>query len=58
MVAGVLDAWRVLQPAIPAFFSIHGTGEEAAIAMIEDQLGRPPFELMDDAVRAAVEAAA
>ena len=47
-----------LRPAIPMSFSIHGTGEEAAIAIIRDELGIEPYDSMDDAVRAAISAAA
>jgi succinyl-CoA synthetase beta subunit len=57
MTAGVLDAWDALKPSLPVFFSIHGTGEEAAVAMLRARLGLEPFDLMDDAVKAAVEAA-
>ncbi len=58
MAEGVVQAWRKLDPDIPVFFSIHGTGEEAAVALVERELGHRPYELMDDAVRAAVVAAA
>ncbi len=58
MAEGVVRAWRKLDPDIPVFFSIHGTGEEEAVALIERELGHRPYELMDDAVRAAVGAAA
>ncbi len=57
MVEGVIRAWQDLKPAIPIFFTIHGTGEDEAIAMVKQRLGLTPFDLMDDAVRAAVEAA-
>lgn len=57
MAEGVVQAWQKLQPEIPVFFSIHGTGEEAAVALVERELGRRPYDLMDDAVRAAVGAA-
>ncbi len=57
MTAGVLDAWDALKPSLPVFFSIHGTGEEAAVAMLRERLGLEPFDLMDDAVKAAVDAA-
>jgi succinyl-CoA synthetase beta subunit len=42
---------------LPVFFSIHGTGEEEAVAMLRARLGLEPFDLMDDAVKAAVAAA-
>jgi succinyl-CoA synthetase beta subunit len=57
MTAGIIDAWEALRPGIPVFFSIHGTGENEAVAMVRARLGLEPFDLMDDAVRAAVEAA-
>ncbi len=57
MTEGVLDAWDQLKPDLPVFFSIHGTGDEEAIAMLRARLGLEPFDLMDDAVKAAVEAA-
>lgn len=57
MVEGVLEAWAQLKPKIPVFFTIHGTGEDEAIAMVRDRLGIEPYDLMDDAVKAAVEAA-
>ena len=44
-------------PSIPIFFTIHGTDEDEAIAMVKERLGITPFDLMDDAVKAAVEAA-
>ena len=58
MVEGLLEAWDVLKPDLPVAFSIHGTGEDEAIAMVKERLGIEPFDLMDDAVRAAVEVAA
>lgn len=58
MAAGVVKAWQKLQPSIPVFFSIHGTGEAEAVALVERELGITPFAEMDQAVRAAVEAAA
>ena len=57
MVEGVIGAWQDLKPAMPIFFTIHGTGEDEAVAMVKERLGITPFDLMDDAVRAAVEAA-
>lgn len=58
MADGVVKAWKVLQPRIPVFFSIHGTGEEEAIALVKRELGLEPFDRMEDAVAAAVRAAA
>ena len=57
MVDGVIKAWLELKPKIPIFFTIHGTGEDEAVAMVKERLGITPFDLMDDAVKAAVEAA-
>lgn len=57
MTEGVLQAWDDVQPRVPVFWTIHGTGEDEAVAMVKDKLGVEPFDLMDDAVKAAVEAA-
>jgi succinyl-CoA synthetase beta subunit len=57
MADGVVKAWQRLQPTVPVFFSIHGTGEDEARKLVRDGLGLEPFDLMEDAVRAAVEAA-
>ena len=57
MADGVVQAWKKLNPDIPVFFTIHGTGEEEAIAQVERDLGHRPYDLMDDAVSAAVGAA-
>ena len=57
MTEGVVTAWEELKPAIPVFFSIHGTGEEEAVALLRARLGMEPFDLMDDAIKAAIEAA-
>lgn len=57
MAEGVINAWQDLKPSIPIIFTIHGTGEDEAIAMVKDRLGITPHDLMDDAVKAAVAAA-
>ncbi len=57
MAEGVVKAWEELRPKIPVFFSIHGTGEEEAVKLVKARLGIEPFDVMDDAVRSAVEAA-
>jgi len=57
MTEGFIEAWESLKPSVPVAFSIHGTGEEEAIAMVRERLGIDPFDLMDHAVEAAVEAA-
>ncbi len=56
MTEGILNAWEELRPSLPVFFTIHGTGEDEAVAMVRSRLGIEPFDLMDDAVKAAVEA--
>lgn len=57
MAQGILEAWDEVKPNVPVFWSIHGTGEEEAIKLVEDKLGVTPYDVMDDAVKAAVEAA-
>lgn len=57
MAEGVVTAWKRLKPEIPVFFSIHGTGEDEAVRLVRDGLGQEPFDLMEDAVQAAVNAA-
>jgi succinyl-CoA synthetase beta subunit len=57
MADGVVKAWKALDPAIPVFFTIHGTGEDEAVALVRRELGFEPYERMDDAVAAAVAAA-
>ena len=58
MAEGVVNAIEELRPDIPIFFTIHGTGEDEAIRLVRDRLGVEPYDLMDDAVKAAVGAAA
>jgi succinyl-CoA synthetase beta subunit len=57
MADGVTAAWLKLAPTIPVFFSIHGTGEAEALRIVRERLGLEAFDLMEDAVQAAVEAA-
>jgi succinyl-CoA synthetase beta subunit len=57
MAEGVVKAWQELKPKIPIIFTIHGTGEDEAIALVKSRLGIAPHDLMDDAVKAAVAAA-
>ena len=52
-----MKAIEELRPTLPISFSIHGTGEEEAIALLRDRLGYEPYDLMEDAVKAAVTAA-
>ncbi|MGH7662252.1 MAG: ATP-grasp domain-containing protein, partial [Vulcanimicrobiaceae bacterium] len=56
MAEGVIAAYETLRPSVQFFFSIHGTGEERAIAMVRERLGIEPFAIMDDAVKAAIAA--
>lgn len=57
MTEGIVAAWEVLKPEIPVFFSVHGTGEDRAVEILESRLGVTPHDRMEDAVAAAVEAA-
>ncbi len=57
MAEGVVRAWHKLRPSVPVFFSIHGTGEDEAVALVRAELGVEPYDLMEDAIQAAVEAA-
>ena len=57
MTEGVLNAWEELKPTLPVFFSVHGTGDVEAVAMLKERLGIIPFKTMDEASKAAVEAA-
>jgi succinyl-CoA synthetase beta subunit len=57
MAEGVVKAWETLKPKLPVFFSIHGTGEDEAIRLVRERLRFEPFDVMDDAIKAAVEAA-
>jgi len=57
MMEGLLNAWEELNPDIPVFFSIAGTGDEEAIKMLKDRLGLDPYPDMDAASKAAVDAA-
>lgn len=57
MAEGVVKAWEKLKPKVPVFFSIHGTGEDEAVKLVRERLRIEPFNFMEDAVKAAVEAA-
>jgi succinyl-CoA synthetase beta subunit len=57
MTEGVIDAWQALSPEVPVFFTVHGTGAEEAVAMLESRLGVTPYPNMDQAIIAAVAAA-
>jgi succinyl-CoA synthetase beta subunit len=56
MTGGVLEAWDDVNPQVPVFWSISGTGEDEAKAMLKDKLGAESYPTMDEAVKAAVEA--
>ena len=58
MTGGVLDAWEALAPALPVFFSVHGTGSAEARAMLRERLGVVPYPTMDEAIAGAVAVAA
>ncbi len=58
MMEGLLSAWEELRPELPVFFSIAGTGDREAIALLKQRLGRDPLPDMSAACKAAVEAAA
>ena len=57
MTEGVVNALLALKPDIEVFFSIHGTGQDEARAMVTEQLGLEPYESMDEAIVAAIGAA-
>jgi len=57
MTEGVIAAIEALKPTLPIFFSVHGTGDREAVAMLKERLGVTPFTAMDQACQAAVEAA-
>ncbi len=57
MMEGLLSAWEELEPDLPVFFSIAGTGDQEAIAMLKERLGIEPYANMDAASQAAVAAA-
>ncbi|MBT6096355.1 MAG: succinate--CoA ligase [Rhodospirillaceae bacterium] len=57
MMGGLLEAWDEVKPEIPVFFSIAGTGDLEAIAMLKEKLDMDPLPNMDAACRAAAEAA-
>ena len=57
MAEGVVKSWHKLRPKVPVFFSIHGTGEDEAVALVRGELGIEPYDSMEDAIQAAVKAA-
>lgn len=57
MTLGVVEAIEALEPKLPMFFSVHGTGDAEAIRILRERLAVTPLPTMDDACKAAVEAA-
>jgi len=57
MTQGVIEAIEALEPAVPIFFSVHGTGDEQAIRLLKERLRVTPLATMDLACEAAVKAA-
>ena len=58
MVDGLTGAWAEVQPDVPAFFTIDGTGAAAARRILRERLGLEPYPTMDEAIAAAIRAAA
>lgn len=56
MVDGLTGAWMEMQPDVPAFFTIDGTGADAARRMLRERLGLEPYPTMDGAIAAAIRA--
>jgi len=54
MTDGIIKAWEELEPDLPVFFSIHGTGASEARKMLENRLGIQAYPTMDDAIQAAI----
>jgi succinyl-CoA synthetase beta subunit len=57
MVEGIITAWETVKPTLPVFFSVHGTGEDEAVALLKDRLDITPYPTMEEACAKAVEAA-
>lgn len=57
MTEGILNAWQELDPELPVFFSVHGTGAAQAKAMLKERLDVVPYATMDEAIVAAIAAA-
>ena len=57
MTQGILNAWDELKPTLPTFWSVHGTGDVEAVAMLKELLGVEPLPDMSAACKAAVDAA-
>jgi len=57
MTEGVLAALGAIKPMLPIHWSVHGTGDVEARAMLKQKLGITPFATMDQACAAAVASA-
>jgi succinyl-CoA synthetase beta subunit len=57
MAEGIVAAWEEIRPTLPVFFSVHGTGDVEARKLLKDRLDITPFDTMDQACKAAVDAA-
>ncbi|MBI3114180.1 MAG: acetate--CoA ligase family protein [Rhodospirillales bacterium] len=57
MTEGVLAALDAIKPKLPIHWSVHGTGDVEARAILRERLGVVPFATMDQACAAAVESA-
>ena len=57
MTQGVIEAIQALEPSLPIYFSVHGTGDVEAIRLLKERLGVTPLATMDLACEAAVSAA-
>ena len=58
MTDGVINAWQALQPSVPIFFCVHGTGAAEARTMLKARLGVDSYDTMDQAIVAAIDVAA
>jgi succinyl-CoA synthetase beta subunit len=57
MTEGVINAWQELEPTLPVFFSVHGTGAKEARALLKERMDIVPYATMDEAIIAAIDAA-
>ena len=57
MAEGIVAAWEEIKPTLPVFFSVHGTGDVEARQLLKERLDITPYDTMDQACKAAVDAA-
>ncbi len=57
MAEGIVAAWEEIKPTLPVFFSVHGTGDVEARQLFKERLDITPYDTMDQACKAAVDAA-